>query len=218
MIVYFDLSGTLLDSRARYVRVHQEAARACGGRPLAEGHYWACRRLGVGERTIALLTEPPLEPEEYLARQNRLREEPEYLALDRLAEGAGAVLPRLAGDGFELVLATMRRRPKLLSAQLDRLGLSPFLSRILMRGERPDGWPTKRDLLAEDLDRHPGPAVLVGDTEGDILAGRANNLPVYCLTCGDREPGLLVLFSPSRLLNSLLELPDLLAAQARPLL
>ncbi len=214
MIVYFDLDGTLLNTHDRHVRAHQEAALACGGKPLAEGHYWSCRRHGVAERDIALLTEPPLDPEEYLSRRRALLETPALLELDRLAEGAGSVLPALAGKGFELVLTTMRRNEKALAAQLDRLGLAPFLSRVLARGQREGGWTVKRDLIASDLDEHPGRAVLVGDTEGDILAGRTNHLPVFCLTTGSRAVARLVLYGPSRLIHSLDELPDLLADKA----
>lgn len=213
MRVYFDLDGTLLNTRDRHVTVHRRAAAAGGGRPLAEGHYWACRRQAIPERNIALLAEPPLDPDRYLAERRAIMETPQLLEMDQLTEGAGAVLPELAGRGFELVLATMRRTEKPLRDQLDRLGLAPFLSRILIRGSLPGGWTTKRDLIAADLDDHPDRAVLVGDTEGDILAGRTNHLPVYCLTNGARSISLLALFGPTRLIHSLTELPDLLLAK-----
>ncbi len=215
MIIYFDLDGTLLNTKGRHVKVHEEAARACGSAPLWRDHYWACRRLGVKERDIALLTEPPLDTEAYLAERRARLEAPDFLALDILADGAGGMLPSLAGAGFELVLATMRRDRKALENQLNRLGLSPFFTRVLARGDQAGGWTVKRDLIAADLDARPGPAILVGDTEGDILAARANNLPAYCLTTGAREAALLVLYQPSRLIHNLQELPGILLDKAR---
>jgi len=215
MIIYFDLDGTLLRVRARHIKAHQEAALACGGQPLSEGHYWDCVRHGLGSEKIVLLTEPPLDLERYNAERKKRLEAPDFLALDTLAEEAGAVLPGLAGAGFELVLTTLRRDSETLNAQLNRLGLNPFFKRVLCRGQAEGTWTVKRDLIAADLDEHHGPAVMVGDTEGDILAARANHLSCLCLTTGSRHASLLALYGPSRLIQSLDELPELLANRVR---
>lgn len=210
MTIYLDLDGTLIDTRLRHCAAHAEAARRYGGKPLTPDHYWACRRQGISEAHIALLADPDLDADAYQAMRKSLLETPDMLARDIPAHGAVEALARWHAAGHRLVVATMRRDVAALEEQLARLQMAPHLDRILARGHGPGGWSVKRDLISADLAENPGQAIMIGDSEGDLLAGKACNLPTYGLTTGSRTPARLALYSPTGLLNSLDEVDGVL--------
>lgn len=142
---------------------------------------------------------------------------------DRLAPGAAGVLERLAGDpGMRLSLVTGNvegvARLKLRAAGIgghfepgqggfgsdspDRADLPPVARARAGRAWNGDApWPRER-------------TVVIGDTPRDIACARADGVHVVAVPTGPFEPADLT--HADALIGSLDELPDALAALARP--
>lgn len=96
------------------------------------------------------------------------------LHLVQLYPGMIETLDRLRGRGLRLGLVTSRERESLLVI-LDNLKIERFFDAIVAQDDvikhKPDPAPVKKAL--ELLDVGAGKAFMVGDTVGDILAGKA---------------------------------------------
>jgi len=178
--VIVDLDGTLLDTRRRHHTVYLHALRSVGGEqaPLTLPAFWRAKRRGRG---WPRLLGDRVATERFLDAWKTRIEAPDMLALDSLQPGAARALQRLRQAGFELVLLTARHDGDALAAQLRALAIDTAFRHIIAVGQDAKTPP-------------PGAPALhwFGDTEADVTAARAANIPVTLVTNGIRAPSLLM--------------------------
>ncbi len=206
--IYLDLDGTILDIAARYYRIHCDVCELVGATPLAAADYWEIKR---GRRDVDAL--PGYLPEHLIAsyhqeRINRI-EAPEYLTYDRLLPGAQPALTSLATRD-RLVLVTLRRNPAAVHQQLRDLAIDFVFDQIIVghAADEEPHWRAKARLIERDNQCGRLPAVVVGDTEADVLAGRSLGLATIAVLSGIRNRELLEALQPNRLLASIAQLPE----------
>lgn len=204
--LFLDLDGPLLDVSPRYVALHQALCAQRGWRALEGEQYWALKRARQPERRIlALVTQEDVEP--YLEQWRACIEDDAWLAHDVLQPGVLGLLDALRGGGrWRLVLATLRARREGLERQLERLGLARRLDAVLQAPHTPGDEQAKARLLAQVPTPWLEGGAIVGDTEVDVLAGRAHGLRTYAVSCGIRDAEHLRGAEPEHLV------PDLAAA------
>ena len=194
-LVCFDLDGTLVDSTEdiRAALVHALAAVPPSDARLDE-HALGCAGLGLPLEEFYALARPAPHPEAHEAGRRRFVDAYRgyYHAhlLDKtrpfpgVAETLELVKP-LRAAGLRTAVATTKRT---LTAErvLGGLGLAEHFD-LILGTEDPMPHKPAPDLLlacAQRLGRDPARGMMVGDTERDVLAGRAAGMRTCGVTYG----------------------------------
>jgi phosphoglycolate phosphatase len=183
---------------------------ALGGRPLDVGRYWALKRRGTGWAELLARSGLPADRQAaFLERFVAGIEAPERLALDRLFPGVPWVLDALARRGDRLVLLSLRRAPEAFQRQVDDLGVADAFERVCSGQAHAEGHRSKVHLIRQ-AGFDPG-AVVVGDTEADVLAARRLGLLAVGVAGGLRTRSYLLRAGADVVLDGVGQLPAILA-------
>lgn len=153
----------------------------------------------------------------FLEAVARVVNDPALSERDLLQPGVRQALLRLYREGANLVVVTLRHRDQVAQI-LQNYGLEGCFSHIYGTHNLQDAYQNyseiKTRLLADALAAHLARGQsrqaiwMVGDTEADILAGQALNIPTIALTCGIRSPLYLKKFHPTLMREDLLSATD----------
>jgi len=136
-------------------------------------------------------------------------ESPEYLQYDIVIPGARHPLETLRRR-HDLVVVTLRQRRDHLKAQLEQLGLRPFFAGVLCASPTAaDGWETKQRLIRESGFLSED-ALIVGDTEMDIRAGKSLGITKVAVLSGIRSQEHLVRECQDVIVEDIRALPQVL--------
>jgi phosphoglycolate phosphatase len=207
LTVVFDLDGTLVDSQRDIVdsflhgfdavglpRPAREEVIALVGRPLEEMYAAFAPSQHVDRLSSAYRAHYPLH------------------FTDHTVPYAGVVelLEALGRRGYARVVATTKRTV-MAEELVEAVGLRALLEHV----QGTDGIPAKPapDVIERALAAVGGDGVLmVGDTVGDVLAGKAAGLTTYAVTWGSGTPEALAAAGPDALEPNLDRLLELLGA------
>lgn len=214
MTLLFDFDGTLVDVSRKYYATYVSFVRKHDGRVLPFEEYWPAKRAGIGESE--LLRRSGLERVAGADLRDHVRatiEEPAQLALDRPFEATVRTLSTLSGN-HPCHLVSMRRNHDRLLEQVERLELRRFFASVIRPSSFPDdpGMPAGRakadTLRGLDVAR---PALIVGDSGMDILAGQALGIRTCGVTTGVRDAQCLLAYRPDYVLDALEQLIPIVA-------
>ncbi len=233
LTVFCDFDGPIIDVSDRYYNTYQlaladvQTAYQDKGAPLplcllSKTHFWQMKQDRVPDLEIALRSGLRQEQMDYfLQRVCSIVNQPALLHQDHLQPGVRWALELLHSQGVRLVLVTLRSQEQATEI-LQSYGLANLFT--LIRGTQDDtvaygnAAESKIQLLAEVLQEFPHwatePAWMIGDTEADILAGQASNIPTIALTCGIRSQTYLEKFLPTRIHSELLSAAHYLVSQS----
>ena len=193
-VIVFDLDGTLVDSLVDIIasfrqafgefelEVPDEAAvRALIGRPLDEMY----ARFAPAARVSGL------------SASYRRHYPKNFTRNSRIYPGVVGVLGELRDRGYRLAVATTKRTEMAL-ALVEAVGLAPHLDHV----QGTDDFPHKPapDVVVRAARALAGEALwMVGDTTGDIEAGRAAGAGTYGVTWGTHDAEVLATARPDLL-------------------
>lgn len=205
-IAFLDLDGPILDVSYRHHQVYADLVQGAGGRPLGRESFWTAKRQKVSDEKILDLTGTRIEPAVYQKQKLAAIEASSSLALDRLQPDVTSILGRLA-TRYRLVLVTLRHSRPALDLQLAALELKNSFEVVLSApaGGEP-GWKVKSQLVSSAGLVPTAGSFFVGDTETDILAGRALQVSTVAVSNGIREESFLRALSPDWIISSLAQL------------
>lgn len=201
--IIFDFDGTLTDSR----------------RDIAGAQLWSLQQIGVSG-----LREEDLYPligkslHETFARvlppsqQHRIPEAiahyaeyypPRALKTTTLFPGVGAALVELRANGHRLAVASTKKGQGILRAT-EHFGITGMFD-LLQGSENIPFKPAPDVVLAvlRTLGWSPAETLMVGDTDADILAGRAAGVATCAVTYGSLTRDALMAFRPDHMLDSI---------------
>ena len=203
---FLDLDGPILDVSLRHYRVYADSTASLGGTPISQAAFWSAKRLKTPDHELLGLSGLPAKNAAYQTLKLQGIETPSYLAHDRLQPQTKESLRQIALR-YRLVLVTLRQSRSALQNQLAALELSPFFASILSGpADRRTGWETKCELI-RSAGIVPGPDdFFAGDTETDILAGRALGVTTVAVCNGIREESILRQMSPDLIVLTLADL------------
>ncbi|MDX2211784.1 MAG: HAD family hydrolase [Oculatellaceae cyanobacterium bins.114] len=232
LTVFCDFDGPIIDVSDRYYNTYQlalaDVQTICETQGtaspfccLSKTHFWQMKQDRVPDLEIALRSGLRQEQMDYfLQRVSSIVNQPALLHQDQLQPGVRWALELLHSQGARLVLVTLRNQEQATQI-LQNYGLANLFT--LIRGTHDDtvaygnAAEAKIQLLAEVLREFPywatEPAWMIGDTEADILAGQASNIPTIALTCGIRSQTYLEKFLPTRIHCDLLSAAHYLISQ-----
>jgi phosphoglycolate phosphatase len=213
-LLVFDWDGTLMDSAARIVASMRAAFQELGLAPPAPA---AARNvIGLGlSHAVAQLA--PDADEAMLARLIA-RYRAHYLELDDtptpLFAGAADVVAGLRAQGYLLAVATGKSRIGLDRA-LGESGLGAHFHATRSADEtfsKPH--PQMLLELLDELGVHASRALMIGDTEYDLLTARNAGVDALAVCYGAHAPERLLALEPLACLSAIDALPGWLAAAA----
>lgn len=209
MDIFFDLDGVLLNPYPRYYKIHLLLAEKYSFKPL-------------GYKTYIKLKQNR-EPEFfYLNNQHKkkclrekllLVENKKFLSLDILYSDVKKTLKNLQVKN-NLYLITVRKKRNNLFRQLDDLKISQYFKKIYVPfsaqniGKTPD--EIKKNLLSSFLINKEKKAIIVGDTEADILTGQHYGIKTVGVTGGLRSERFLKCLKPDFVIKNIRQLPAII--------
>lgn len=209
-VIVFDLDGTLVDSLADIIASFrhafgelgidtpdEEAVRLLIGRPLDEmyGQFVEPRRIAA------------------LSAAYRRHYPRNFTRNSRIFPGVREVLGELRERGYHLAVATTKRTQMAL-ALVEAVGLAPHLDHV----QGTDDFPHKPapDVVLRAAAALGGRAEwMVGDTIGDIEAGRAAGAATYGVTWGTQDAEVLGRAKPDLLEPDLARLLEVVPEHAK---
>ncbi len=212
-LIVFDWDGTLMDSERRIVTCLQRAAAELG-RPVPPPER-AREVIGLGllEAVSRLFPDADRREVQALADAYRRHFLADEVAGSELFPGARVLLERLAGEGRMLAVATGKSRAGL-EKELARTGLADLF--VVTRCADETRSKPHPQMLLEILDwtgREPHQALMVGDTEFDMVMAAGAGVPAVGVAHGVHPPQRLSAAGAKAVLEDLEALGRWLAVQ-----
>jgi phosphoglycolate phosphatase len=205
----FDLDGTLLDVSARHHHVYSAVCTSLGGEPLARADYWHLKRQRTAwSEILAQSGLPDADVIEFEAKFLELIELPDSLGFDVLFPDTIPVLTRCAAT-YRCTLVTLRSSATALRAQLAVFALTPFFDLIEAAAAGPDATFQKARLIRKTVP-DDDPAVVIGDTEADVMAANALGYLSIAVCSGIRDREILAQADPGYLVDDISGVEDAL--------
>lgn len=200
MNIFFDLDGTLLDSRYRLYRLFQDLVPQS---TMEFEEYWLLKKDGVSNLNILkeFFKYSETELKSFLQAWMSLIETSQYLELDQPIEGVEDVLANLATD-YELYVCTSRQFKSATLEQLMHHGLSPFFKDVMVTEQK-----LKKEALIKAACKNLGANDwLIGDTGRDIQVGHALKINTCAVETGFLSRKKLKEYHPDFIVNSVREI------------
>lgn len=191
-----DLDGPILDTRRRHHACYARILGEEGCLPLDLLAYWRLKRRRTGvEQVLARSRCVAISSSGFERKWLRLIEQPALLALDVVQPGALETLRRWNGQGFHMVLASMRRNRRSASEQVRKLGIAELFQSV--RFSSPDSGPRgKAESVTSVMPHDSSGKVWIGDTEADVVAAQIAGFRSIAVSCGIRSRRLLLELEP----------------------
>jgi phosphoglycolate phosphatase len=225
LTVFCDFDGPIIDVSERYYQTYQlgladlQALHQARGETLpihllTKEQFWQMKQDRVPDLEIAMRSGlQPHQVDYFLQRVTEIVNQPALLHQDRLQPGVRWALSLLRSQGAKLILVTLRCQNQAIQI-LESYGLAGLFTEIRGTSDRDAAYRNqaeqKTQLLAQVIgDRHLSAsalesAVIIGDTEADVIAGQVAGISTVALTCGIRSATYLKRFQPDRIHQDLL--------------
>ncbi len=219
--VIFDLDGTLIDSLETYTQAFNQGIGKFGLGPVTNEELATLLNRALGLEDI-LLELFPSKLEDKEARLHCMKEmRNAYVKLEGenvlLKPGAVEVLPLLSKMGLKIGIVTARTTSgERKWAELRRLNIDQFID-VMVTAAEAKRKPSPEGVIkcAKELGLSPEECVLVGDSQADLIAGRAAGTMTIAITSGVAKEELLSKETPLVIINNLAELPSILGSLVR---
>ena len=180
---------------------------------LTKAQFWQMKQDRIPDRYIA--SQSGLGEEQidfFLQRVVEIVNSASLLEQDKIQPGVTWALGLLRAQGCKLILVTLRDQDEA-TRILEQHGLRQLFSGIYgtdnSRAAYQNYSQLKTKLLAKAMGEHQvtqanSDSWMIGDTEADLLAGIAMEIPTIALTCGIRSRKQLSQFKPTLIKDDLL--------------
>ena len=222
--LFCDFDGPIADVSDRYYSTYRQALldiqalyQAQGVtiplRVLTKTQFWHMKQTRVPDKTIADWSGLNRDQAQvFLNRVNEIVNQPTLLSQDRLQPGAREALLTLQRRGVRVVIVTLRQSAQVMQFLYDH-DLGATVHQIYGANDDTTAYPNRiehkvaslKGAIADQqrLGWYLHNCWMIGDTEADIRAGQAANIPTIGLSCGIRSASYLADFQPTRLYGSL---------------
>jgi phosphoglycolate phosphatase len=193
--LFFDLDGTILNSRVRLYKLFQDLVSTSY---LSIQEYWELKRNKIDHKTILLdmfhYTNDDMNRFEKLWLEKI--ELPEYLQFDTLVDDAFGVLDFLDGKN-NMYIVTSRQSRKNAVAQLKNLQIYNFFQNVLVTAHR-----YTKSILIKGVG-YQKEDFIIGDTGKDVLTGLELGMNTIVVTYGFLEKNVLEIYKPHFIIDKL---------------
>jgi phosphoglycolate phosphatase len=198
MNIFFDLDGTLLDSKERLFRLFSDITKQS---ILNFDDYWELKRAMYDHRKILrdFLHYSFDRIDSFEKQWMLLIESDEYLLFDRPFSFTVLVLQNLTAKGFNLYVITARQDKLRTMQQLDNNGLTSYFSKVLIT----ETTKSKTKLILESGVCLVQNDLFVGDTGIDIKTAKEIGIRSMAVLSGFRNKSVLLKYKPDYIENDI---------------
>lgn len=190
MNIFFDLDGTILDSRERLFRLFQHLT---GHKEFSFDEYWDFKRSKINHATI--LTRKFGYSKEQISDFEKqwmeLIEQPEWLSFDKPFKGVKEYLIKLK-DKHTLYIVTARQSEDAAKRQIEDEGMSYIFREILVTYQKTD----KATLIRSVIPQLSPKDWMIGDTGKDIETGKELGIRTAAVLSGFLNKTMLEPYHP----------------------
>jgi phosphoglycolate phosphatase len=199
MNIFFDLDGTLLDSRKRLYQVFQHLIPES---MLTFDDYWALKRNGIGHKVILdkHLNYLGINYLKFEKHWFQIIEAPQWLATDKPFDGITDYLVNV-NKKHSINIVTARQSEEMVLNQIDSFGWSMLFDHILVTRQKQE----KCDLINNNVPINKSDWI-VGDTGKDIQTGKQLGIKSAAVLSGFLSYEKLLNYCPDIIVNSVLEI------------
>jgi phosphoglycolate phosphatase len=203
--IFFDFDGTIVDVSERIYRLYSDLVLQYKQQTITKDIYLSLKKNKLSEELILRKT---IEEDSIIKKIIRKRKElleSIYTKYDFLIPEVVKTLSDLH-QNHNLYLVSYRKNEKNLLKEIRQFYLHSFFKKIIISGNSSNktGIEFKTKAI---LDEHPGENdVIVGDTEDDIMTGKALGLTTVAVLSGMRSRAYLETLKPDFILSSLVEM------------
>ncbi|MGH8476633.1 MAG: phosphoglycolate phosphatase [Methylococcales bacterium] len=216
-LIVMDLDGTLVDSAPDLIYATQRMLEELGRDPVEGEQIRAWVGNGVNVLVKRALT-GSMQTEESPAGYNQAYRifADLYAAnlsqLSRVYPGVIEGLEALREQAFKLACMT-NKHSRFTGSLLEQIGLAHYFQSVVCGDTYAERKPHPLPLLktAEQFNIIPSRSVMVGDSKNDVQAGKAAGFLSVCVPYGYRIAGPIEELGADYVIDSLAELPSLLA-------
>lgn len=199
MNIFFDLDGTLLDSKARLYQLFQSLVPKSN---YTFDDYWNLKQSKISHQKI-LTDYYSYSAQEFNSFQTLWMgkiETDEWLALDEPFDGIVAYLTKLE-KSHQLYIVTARQFEEVAYQQVQKMGIDSLIDKVLVTNQTKE----KHELIKETV------AVtnldwMVGDTGKDIETGKLLGMKTAAVLSGFLNEKSLLAYKPDIIAASVLDL------------
>lgn len=207
-LIIFDWDGTLMDSQARIIACLEASANDMNVQLLSAKHYKNVIGLGLKEAILALY--PDLHEQQVTDFADRYRYH--FVTANDTPSGLFAdvrkMLEQLNDKGFMLAIATGKAR-RGLEHVLNATGLVDCFHGSRCADEtRSKPHPQMLEELLDEFGLQSQQAIMVGDTEYDMLMARTLGMDALAVSYGVHEKVELLKHEPISCVDSITELSN----------
>lgn len=200
--LYFDLDGTILDAKKRLYLLFLHIVPEC---KLTFFEYWELKKDMKSHGYILeyMYNYDKKSIEKFNQIWLKKIELKKWLQRDTIIEGSNFLLNRLS-KRYELYLITSRQSIDNTLWQLKKLKLSQFFSEIIVVSSNSSKY---EELRSRNCSVN---SLIIGDTGIETEAGKKLNMKTVSVLSGFRNERSLKKYSPDYIINSILEIENIL--------
>jgi len=225
LTLFCDFDGPIVDVSERYYSTYQiglaelqsfyrTAGISLPVRVLSKEQFWNMKQERTPDVEIAMRSGlQGQQIDQFLQRVTRIVNQPALLHQDQLQPGVRWALALLQAQRVRLVLVTLRCQVQA-TQMLQSYGLAHVFSEIWGTQDSSAAYSNQSDHKTQLLEKaiaqlswvnhSPAHAWMLGDTEADVLAGKALSIPTIAVSCGIRSHSYLQKLQPTRIHTDLL--------------
>ena len=201
MKVFFDLDGTLIDSKLRMYSLFQELVPQS---KLTFDSYWDYKQ---NRFTHAMLLSEVFKLDKvtiqlFEIKWMKLIETDAYLKFDQPFQGVTEHLVTLQQKGMELYLVTARQFKAKALTQLALFGWQTIFRDILVTEQKYEKEELMKPYLSSNKDNW-----IIGDTGMDIRTGKNLGINTVAVLSGFQKKEVLATYKPDYILKSIIDFP-----------
>lgn len=197
MKIFFDLDGTLIDSKERLYRLFQYLVPASS---LTFDEYWRLKKNKIDHRKILQTNFLFSEQEVVSFSKNwmKLIESPEWIELDQPFKGVTALLQELKREN-ELYLVTARQFEPIVLTQLFNFEWSTMFTGVFVTQQKVEKIELLKDIIVTKYADW-----FIGDTGKDIETGKRLGMKTAAVLSGFLSEEILMEYKPDLIIDSVI--------------
>ena len=194
--IILDLDGPVLDGKLRHYQCYKEILKIHGFQAMPIEQYWNLKRNRASRLEQLKVTQAEGIYSQFFDAWIDLIEHPKMLELDNIQPGAIERLQKWKNSGVKIILATMRQNTNNLHTQLDQLGISKFLKKVVVCDHKRGGKGKAHAVISACRDLDATKSIWIGDTEADVEGAKELGCPIWLITGGLRSTSYLSSLMP----------------------